>query len=316
MLAHWFFLLIQRRWREALWGLACIAAAYLPWFPVFFFQIGHKVSQTFPEAAIITPFIVLVDLFWTKHIFLQRFWYFIIGFIDLLAWLIWALIWGKREKEKAALFFLLFSVPFLFPLMITWVTPLHIFSARYAVIFLPYFVFPIVKGFSKLPSAVWVPFLACFLVINLFVISLYFTSPVYQKQNFRLAAEKLRNSLKPGTSIFVEQIGSLFPLAYYLPQDLKVKWRKGMYLDPFDPGKSNLTWYGVSGTQSLPLVREVIHNSSRICLVMCQYQLGNTQGRIYTYLKRHDRQTLSYWIRDLNPESDIYIFFFKRRGLE
>ncbi len=315
LLAHWIFLLFNKRWREASWGLICIAVAYLPWFPVFFFQIGHKVSQAFPAVSTITPFTVLADLFWTTHIFQSRPWFFILGSLDLLAWFIGFVFWVKNEKEKALLFFLLFSVPFLFPLTITKVTPLHIFSDRYAIVFLPYFVFPILKGFSKLTFAVWLPFLTCFLVINLFVSSLYLTSPVYQRQNFRLAAQKLRNSLKPGTIILVEQIGSLFPLAYYLPGELKIKWKEGRYVDPVDPEKSNLTWYGVSGDRSLPLVKEVIRDSRRICLVMCQYQVTDPKARIYAYLTNHDHQTLSYRIRDLNPESDIYVFFFKRLNL-
>ena len=316
LLAHWIFLLFQKRWREASWGLICITVAYLPWFPVFFFQIGHKVSQTFPGASFTTSLVLLADPFWAKPFFTHSVWYLILGILDLLAWFFGLTMFAKNERKESMLFVLLFGIPFLIPLMITLFTPIHIFAPRYAIVFLPYFVFPIVKGLSKLSSGVWVSFLACFLVINLFVTSLYFTSPVYQKQNFRLAAEKLRNALHPGTFMLVKQIGSLFPLAYYLPQDLKIKWREGMYLDPVDPGKSDLRWYGISGTQSIPFIKKVGDDSRRICLVMCQYQINDPGRKIYAYLAHHDRQTLSYRIRDLSPEGDIYIFFFKKRGLK
>ena len=316
LLAHWIFLLFHSRRREALLGLICIAIAYLPWFPVFFFQIEHKVSQGFPMASITTPFIILAGLLAAFHFFLRRFWYFILGFLDLTAWISGLIVWRKSEKEKTFLFFLLFSVPFLLPLMITWVTPMHIFSARYAIIFLPYFIFPIVKGVQKLSFVVWFPFLVSSLAINLYMSSLYLTSPVYQRQDFKLAAQKIQGSLISGDTLLVEQISSLFPLAYYLPNELNVKWDPKGYLVPVDPGKSNLNWYGISGTHSLPFVKKVAASSERVWLVMCQQELVDPDWSIYAYLKSHDIELHAYKIRSLSPFDDIYIFLFRRRDLK
>ena len=313
LLAHWIFLLFQKRWREASWGLICIAAAYLPWFPVFFFQIGHKVSQTFPGASFTTSLILLSDPFWAKPFFTHSVWYLIFGILDLLAWFFGLTMFAKNERKVSMFFALLFGIPFLIPLMITLFTPLHIFAPRYAIVFLPYFVFPIVKEFSKLPSAVWFPFLACFLSINLFISSLYFTSPVYQRQNFKLGAEMIQKSLRPGDTFLVEQLNSLFPLAYYLPRYLKIKMVKGMYLKPVDPGKSSLNWYNVLGSRSLPLVKRITEHSKRIWLILCQYQLVDPNGMIYSYLRRHDREVFSRKIRDVSKIDNIYIFLFKRR---
>ncbi len=316
LLAHWIFLLFYKRWKEALWGLAVTALAYLPWFPVFFFQIAHKVSQTFPSPSITTPFMILTEAFATTHFFLQRYWYFILGSLSLLVWLIGIGLWLKSEKEKSIFCALLFSIPFLLPLVVTVATPLHIYSARYAIIFLPYLFFPIVKGLSKLPFSIWVPLLSFSLAINLFVSSLYFTSPVYQKQNFKLASQKIQESLKPGDFLLVEQLPSLFPLAYYLPEDLKIRWRENMYIDPVDPGYSHLTWYGVSGAPPIPLVRKITADSRRIWLIMCQYQTYDPDKMIYAYLGEHDQLVQSYKIRDLGKFESIEIFLFRKRDLK
>ncbi|MCL5054918.1 MAG: glycosyltransferase family 39 protein [Firmicutes bacterium] len=306
LLAHWLFLITQRRWREAFWGLISIAAVYLPWFPVFFFQIANGASHLFPRYGISPLF--FAGVFWTGEFFGPPAMMLMLAFLDFAGWIVGFKILSNGKRLEGFFLFLLFSIPFLIPLCITSFTSLHVFSFRYAIIFMPYFIFPVLYAFLNLPLIFQTPVFASFLFLNISFWYFFLTSPTYQRQNWRLASQEIQASLKPGDSILVEQTMSFFPLAYYLPQDLKIGWSPVQH-----SLTTSLNWYDIYGKKSLPLVKKVTQDSRRIWLIMCQYQQVDPHFYLYSFLRKHEHMLLSKQI--VNVYSDnIYIFLFRRKG--
>lgn len=312
IMAQWIFLLVEKRWREAVWVPLILTLIFSPWTPVFFFQFFHAIDTRMPKAGWFETFLYFGMFlnarryFTANHLFITLASIFSIG----------ALLWGffkmfKKNRKEAIFLMLLFGIPFSVPFAISHFSPRHIFVFRYTVLFAPYFFLLFLYGLFNIPRTAAFPVYGALIFMNVSIWILSLTGPAYQTQNWREAARKIENHLRKTQVILVEQQMSIYPLWYYLSQRFPIVWNGNAGYDLMITKKRFIPVVPLFGT-SLPGVKQWINHDekekSEIWLVLCQPFLVDKHLAVPKWLLSHQKILHIYELRSISKINRIVLY--------
>jgi 4-amino-4-deoxy-L-arabinose transferase-like glycosyltransferase len=323
IMGQWIFLLVRKRWREAVWMPLILTLLFSPWAPVFFLQFVHAIDTGMPKATW-GNFFYYLGLFLEPRRFFLRiplFFYFAASFLSLefLVWGFWVLY--KDEKEKGIFLALLFAVPYCVPFFISHFSPRHIFAFRYLILCVPYFFLLFIYGIFSMPKPAAYPVYGILIFLSLFswVFSLLGHGSSYQIQDWRKAASLIRHHLKKTDLIFVETGMGQYPLWYYLSPYFSVHWiGKMSTYTLFDrANRSSILVYPVTEAL-LPEVKEEVKKNQKMggreWLVLCQPLLVDPHLKVRGWILRHQTLLKSYHLGSIVKWDHIHLYWLSSRS--
>lgn len=309
-LAHLIFLFLRRRSKEGAALSIGLVVVMLPWSGFLMAQMGNGVAQGM--ISLQKHDLFLFSKLLGTYQFIHVVW--VNALVSALA--LGVISWGQKtlfdSKSEFGFFpLLLLITPLLLPLGVSLLTPYHIFLFRYAILFAPYFAFIFFRGISVFPRSVSFPLGVALLGINLVLSYFFLTAPAFERENWREASRYLQIGLRPGDSIFLEQVSSVFPIWYYL--DFRTGRNPNpLSLDRIEVGKVKpLTWWDVGADAPPFLLKRITRSSKRHWLVMCQAWFVDPQKHVLNWFKDHEKVVKQVQFRGMEPSDNIYVLLFE-----
>ncbi|MCL4512508.1 MAG: glycosyltransferase family 39 protein, partial [Candidatus Eremiobacteraeota bacterium] len=317
IMAQWIFLLIQKKWKEAVWIPLILTLIFSPWTPVFFFQFFHAIDTHMPRAPWAWVFIFFGMFLNARRYFLGSSFLFKAASFFSIGIFLWGGIslYKKKKKLEAVFLELLFAVPYLIPFSISHFSPRHIFVFRYVVLCAPYFFLLFVYGVFNIPKSAAYLIFGAVLVLNLSIWFLFQTGPAWQMQNWRKASHIIKNRTRNVGVLFVEQAMSLYPLSYYLSRYFTIVWHGTKNRNFIIEKKSGriIPVYGVF-RNALPEIRSYCQRTNkRQWLILCQPYLVDPNLAIPKWLLTHERVIFFQKLRSISNVNEIYLYLLSPR---
>lgn len=307
--AHVIFLAAKKLYKEAGIVIAVLLAAYAPWLPSFLHQLLSGAGEGLPATSWSGFIDGLAFLLVTRRFF-EGLSLLAVSAAGIAAAVCGARALWKENRDGALLLVLLFAVPCAVPFAVSRLTPQHVYGFRYAIFFAPYFFLLFLAGVFSLPRSAAGAVFVALICVNVSVWLLFLTGGAYQRQNWREAAALIGPRLEAGDAVYVEQGMAMFPLAYYLPDRVRLDWN-GSGLDAVSlPADSRVRWIPVT-EKSAPAA--ISPASVRSWLVMCQPGAVDPDHIVLSTLAARNRTVLSYALPAFDQADTIYILLFSKR---
>lgn len=311
LIVHFIYLFIKGRFKEACFLAASMAVLFLPWISIFLFQ---KNSFTGWKSIPVEPLSSLEffsTLFGASLIQSGKAYNDIANLLAVAIVIFSSIVVFRKKKGEEILFGLLVIIPlvlliFFYHFQISFVQWL-----RHIMFFAPYFYYLCALALLSLSRFIWIPLLACYFSMNLFLTYLFGTGPAFERQNWRALDAYLKPRLKAGDSVWVEQILSIYPLWYYNRDAFDINFEpKDGHLFIRLALHGNTLWEIGDQHSTSSQMDQVSQSSNRIWLVLCQEIVTDPQEHLLGWLKTHRRLVFLQHYRSLEEKNDIRLFLF------
>lgn len=307
--AHWLFLILKRRYKEAAGLWIILFALFAPWLPFFLKQFTAGQSKAMLGAKWVDFFFYFSSMLGTRNFFpiaLNA----AIAVFSISVFVLGAALLLKRKPDEGLLLVLLFAVPCFLPFFISHYSSRHIFIFRYIIIFLPYFYLIFFSGLLGLPRSAALPCLLALFFVNVSLRVLTLTGPAFQSQNWRQAAYILESRLETGDSLFVEQNMSFYPLWYYLPDRLQIGWdpKAKLMIIGGTPVAPRVRWYMLLPTDPEQTLQDQLSDSRRAWVILCQPYLVDPGLKAAAFILRRGQLISTYRLRSIEDANEIYLY--------
>jgi len=317
------FLLSRREYKKTVKTAGILFLIFLPQLPTFWIQFEHHVSKSLPRISFTQLIIFAGNALGFENVFFEKYWFSVsLGILSL--GVIVTGLFRLKARSSNAIGFLVFLClfPSLVPFAISYFTTNHIFLYRYIILFVPYYFLLFVAAMIALSDRFAGVFMLVLFALNLSLWGLFMEGPAFQRQDWRDASTLLRQHLKTGDAVFVQQAMSIPPLWYYLRDIIHLDWTKPQPPDDtpliaISPaGQLNTQWYILGGEKSVPLLEKVALRSTRQWLVLCQSTLDDPHERSLSWFLHHRREVKSYKFRSFRPGNEIFVILFVAQNKE